>query len=119
MNKAAALAKSINAFDIKIDSPQYSDEFFRSVFLRVEETEKFGIARRLSLQIFGFDGENYHPHMSLFYGKLDEAVKIRTIGRISKFKGSFTVNSIYLVKNDEIRLRWEILREFRLKGRKL
>ena len=85
--------------------------------MRVEETAEFTKVRELSAKILEFKETDYIPHMSLFYGDLDPAVKIQIIREIGDFKGSFTVNKMYLVKNNEIEMKWEKIKGFRLEER--
>ena len=117
IEKTKIMSKKIKPFNIYLDKIGYMDEFFRSLFMNVISDRNFNLARVLALNElneFQKNNINYIPHMSLAYGNFSIAQKENMIGIIKELPNEFYVDNIFLAFNDEINLKWEIVKKFKL-----
>ena len=57
---------------------------------------------------------DYIPHLSLVYGDYDTKEKEHMISNIKIIPDRFLVDHIFLAHNDEINLKWEVIRGYQL-----
>lgn len=98
IEKIDHLAATMQPFDIKLRDIDYLNEYFRCLFIRIEQSAAVMGANTKARTIFDQSrSADYMPHLSLMYGDIDTAVKkaiIQTIGR--DLHCTFTVNDIHL-----------------------
>ena len=112
------LAGRIKRFRVFLTEPSYRDEYFRCLFMRVEETPSVMSANALAARIFKRPKEIYEPHVSLVYGDLpEERKKLIIRGLPENAETDFEAKTIYLIKADSSHPRdWHELAAFRLDG---
>ena len=115
IEKTKKISKNISPFMITLNGFSYSKEFFESLFLKVQLDQHLRLVRKACCEEFRIIEHNYFPHLSLIYGDFSVAKKKKMMSRIGVFPKYFFVNKIFLVHNDEIQLRWKIIKEFPLK----
>lgn len=120
--KQAALEsiKDIKPFQISVDKLNYSEAFFKTVFIEFKESEFLNmISNRLQGKLSKYGNYTFKPHVSLIYKKLTDEIKKDIIKQVS-IKDKFTVSKIVLVvpgnnKDDWYDvLDWRVLVTFRL-----
>ena len=115
--KSKKIAKEISPFIINFGEITYLDEFFRCLFIKIKTDHIFNNARSIAVNNFSFNDINFIPHLSLAYGLLDKMSKKEikyfiknNLNRVN----CFYVDTLYLVKNDEINFQWTIIKEYKL-----
>ena len=114
IDKTETISNKISPFKILFDGISYLDEFFRSLFLKVKLYPDLRAARNLACAELAWDEIDYLPHMSLIYGDFTPIQKEKMISTLGLFPDSFSVNKIYLIHNDEIQMKWRVIRGFPL-----
>lgn len=114
LDKLKILSVKIKPFDIILSSINYLDEFFRSFFLEVKITNELLSARSLATKEFSIIKKVFFPHMSLAYGNYSLSTKLLMKSEIDKIPNNFLCNEIFLVRNNEIDLQWEIINSYKL-----
>lgn len=100
ITKTFQLAKILQPFEITFNKVDYSDEYFRILFIRVKETKDIMEANLKAREIFNRQGDpKYIPHLSLMYGNFSPEIKEKIIKDIGgKFNIRLRVKSIHLFK---------------------
>jgi len=116
--RSEELAGRIKPFRVFLTEPSYREEYFRCLFMRVEETPSVMSANALAQRIFKRPNEIYEPHVSLVYGHLPEERKKLIIQDLPKnVETDFQAKTIYVIKADSSHPRdWHELAAFRLEG---
>jgi 2'-5' RNA ligase len=116
-SKTCELASLVEPYQIQIDKVDYLDEFFRSLFIRVEPTRPVLDANRKARLIFQRQQETeYLPHLSLMYGDLPPPTKEQIISRIGReFQRQFEVCVIHLYSTEGEPKDWHRVEEFPLR----
>lgn len=116
LNKARDLASRLRPLELKLGAVDYLDDFYRSLFVRIEKTRPLLDANRVAREIFGQSGNApYMPHASLLYGNFEPLLKDQMVSRIGgEFHGSFIVTSIVLYETGSATKDWQSLGEFTL-----
>jgi len=115
INNTKRLSKIIKPFRVTFKEIKFSDEFFYSVFISIYPSKELLKARKISCELFNITDTNYLPHVSLVYGNYTINKKIKMIQLAKQIPNGFHAEKIFLAFNDEINLRWEIIKEFKLK----
>ncbi len=114
-NKAEMLASKLNTFTVKIEGISYLDEFFRSLFFKVEKGLELLEARKRAEKVFCLKKEAYMPHMSLVYGNFELKDKQEMMKNIDHgFSAEFKVKKIHIVTNDEKNFVWTVKESYNL-----
>ena len=119
VEKTKTISNKITPFNITFNKIKYLDEFFRSLFITIASDNQFKSARKIALSELGDfkrrkKKNNYIPHMSLVYGDYKQEEKKRMIRSIISIPKGFFVKNIFLAFNDEINLKWKIVKKFEL-----
>ena len=113
--KAEKYSKLIKPFEVNLTKVACLNEFFRSLFILVKKNKNVIKNHEIGRKLFGMPSKKYLPHLSLIYGNFDKKTKkvmIKAIGE--KFNSKFKVNSIYLVRKDEVDTTWTIIKKLKL-----
>jgi len=106
--KMNRLAAEVKPFAVKLMDLDYLNEYFRCLFIRIEQSAAVMGANTKARTIFDQSrSADYMPHLSLMYGDIDTAVKkavIQTIGR--DLRCTFPVNDIHLYATSGAPERW-------------
>ncbi len=109
------MAKKIRPFNVYFNQIEYLDEFFQSLFINIKINNDLTRARKTALFSFPHMNEKYNPHLSLAYGNVKSEIKKNLKNKIYCPVKKFKVRELYLVHNDEINLKWEVINKFALK----
>lgn len=103
------LAHSLAPFTIYLQRGGVGQSFFRSLYVRVQQTDPLLGAHHIATELFDIDKEeSYFPHLSLMYGKQDKKEKealLNVMGR--SFNMQFDVHSVLLIKTGKDVHEWE------------
>jgi 2'-5' RNA ligase len=87
IEKTRNLANNVKPFDVKLNTLGLKcvDEYFKSLFIKVKETNQIMDANKKAREIFNY-GPNtkYMPHMSLIYGNFSNELKNEIISDVGK-----------------------------------
>lgn len=78
ISHAATLARRLAPFEVRLGEVDFTDEYFRCLFLCVLSADALLEAHKTACEVFGLrDQQPYTPHLSLMYGSLPLEVKKR------------------------------------------
>jgi 2'-5' RNA ligase len=117
ISKTSKLSDIIKPFRIRLTWVAYSDNFFRCLFIRAEETSDILEANIKAREIFDrLQDPKYTPHLSLLYGNFPTKMKEEIISEIGKeFKMNFYVRIIHLFSTSGKPKDWYKIKEFPIK----
>lgn len=112
LEKTALLASELLPFAVSFQGLGGEAAFFRALYVEIERSPELMHAHDRAGQIFQLDSSEFHPHLSLMYGCIDDATR-DTIGRdIDTPAGSFLVDSIHVYRTQGTTDAWEKLGEY-------
>lgn len=102
LHKTEKLAHALSPFDLTLTVPACQNEYFRCVFMRVEETPTLLGAHTLARKVFHKeDALPYMPHLSLLYGSYPRSLKEQIIGSMpTSLSVQFTVSAVTLFRGE-------------------
>lgn len=112
------LSKSISPYLIKLEKVDYTDYFFRALFVRVKNTLEVQTAYDKAREVFPAQREeSYMPHLSLMYGEFPDDLKQEIISEIGgQFNGEFIVSAIHLYQTERDKIGdWYEVAVFKLR----
>jgi 2'-5' RNA ligase len=114
--KTQEVAKLIHPYTIKLMNVDYTDYYYRSLFVRVEPTGDVLEAYQKVKEIFPSPQEiGYMPHFSLLYGNFSPEIKEQIKKKIGdRFTDEFEVNSLHLYLTHGDVSKWHKIRDFPL-----
>lgn len=117
ISRTSELASFIEPYEIKLTGTGFLDEYFRCLFVRVEETAEVMGANSRAREVFGrYADPPYMPHLSLMYGDFPPETKREIISGIDDdFNISFSVESIHLFSTSGGPGNWRRVKAFALK----
>ena len=107
------LSSKFNEIDLQLKGISKTDEFFRSLFIDVAQNENLNNLKDYIDKNFNINSLEYCPHISLFYGIEDDAIKNKIIRKLKAPK-SVIMDKISIVKVDEEIKSWEVLKSYSL-----
>tara|TARA_B100001093_G_scaffold350503_1_gene335041 strand:- start:253 stop:777 length:525 start_codon:yes stop_codon:yes gene_type:complete len=107
------ISSNFNQIDLQLNGINMTDEFFRSLFIDVAQNEDLNNLKNYIDNNFSINSFEYCPHISLFYGIEDDAIK-NEIARSFKIPKSAIMDKISIVKVDEEIKSWEVLKSYSL-----
>ena len=113
--KIESIAKKVEPFNIEFNSIDYLDEFFQSFFISVKINDDLAYIRKIAKSYFSNITEEYNPHLSLAYGKIESKIKKSLKRKIHCPIKNFKATELYLAYNDEVNFKWEVINKFPLK----
>ncbi len=117
LSKTSQLATLLRPLEIKLTRVDYLDQYFRCLFIRVEETKEVVKANLKAREVFSRQNDpQYTPHLSLMYGHFTPKIKEKIIAEIGReFNLSFKVRNIYLFSTKGEPKDWCQAKKFPLK----
>ena len=96
--KTEELASILHPFTVRLTRVDCLDEYFRCLFIRVEESRAVMGANEAARRVFNGGGDpEYMPHLSLLYGDFPSDTKRRIISGIGEnFDIAFEAGEIHL-----------------------
>lgn len=83
--KTKSIAATIPNLTLKSSGFGYSENYFKSLYLEIEETDDLLKANLSARQLFkSKGGEGYQPHISLIYGAITKPEKEEIIGEMGE-----------------------------------
>jgi 2'-5' RNA ligase len=112
--KSSRLGARLTTYRINLMSVEYTNEYFRSLFIKVEETEDVLRANLTAREIFDRSTDpKYSPHLSILYGILSSTTKQSIIEKLGRdFAFSFEVESLHLVDTTLGPESWFVVNEY-------
>jgi 2'-5' RNA ligase len=100
IQKTEKLAHALIPFDMTLTVPAFLDQYFRCVFMRVEESSTLWEAHTLARKVFHKeDALPYMPHLSLLYGSYPRSLKEQIIATVStSLSVQFTASAVTLFR---------------------
>lgn len=116
IDKTEKLASCLTQITVQPLEVQYLNEFYRSLFLAVIQTEPLTSANILAKQQFGLPlNEEFMPHLSLFYGDLSVKEKRKIKGQFnSELLTPFCLDNIVLFCTNDQTNKWYPVKSFPL-----
>jgi len=114
IKKTEIISNKIKPFEIIFDGIAYLDKFFCSIILKVKVSTGLRPARDIACKELNWNDKNYMPHLSLAYGNFNKKEKEKMITTIKIIPRGFFVDHIFLAHNDEINLKWKVIKGFPL-----
>ena len=113
-SRTSRLSANLKPYAIDLTRIEYLDEYSRSLFIRVEETEQVMQTNLRARSIFDRQrGPKYMPHLSILYGNFASTTKDEVIEKIGReFRLSFEVKSLHLVETSTRPENWFTAKEF-------
>jgi 2'-5' RNA ligase len=118
--KTSELSSSLSPVEVRLSHLDYLDEYYKCLFIRVEETvevtDAFLEARDFMRPFMGsLSPDAPMPHLSLLYGDFSFALKEELILRTGRtFDVKFTAGSIHLFSTKGSPEEWKQVDEFPL-----
>ena len=109
--RARRLAPRLSALPVPLTTLDGSDEYFRCLFLRVEETEELLTAHALASEAFGCaPGAPLKPHLSLLYGRLTSDARRTVLAELAgRPPESFVAHRLQVVRTEGAPAEWRPL----------
>lgn len=116
IKNAHRFSRLIKPFDVTLTSVDYSDQYFRCLFIRARKSRALMDANLRARGIFGKQSdEKYMPHLSLMYGNFQPEVKESIIEKIGRdFNITFTARCLCVDSEGEDIEGWRVIKEFKL-----
>jgi 2'-5' RNA ligase len=106
VSKAEALARLVPRLELRVSGVEGRDEYFRCLFLRVEDDPALLDAHSRALAVFGRAADRpLLPHLSLVYGRLGDEEKRTLIAEIDS-SPSFEVAALEVHETEGPPVRW-------------
>jgi hypothetical protein len=102
LGRVRSLSTELHPYLMPLGQVDYSEEYFMSLFVRVERTRDVQDAYDRASRVLppGRPGR-YEPHLSLMYGKVSSQAKMGVIERIgSRMSDSFLAESLCVYETD-------------------
>jgi 2'-5' RNA ligase len=99
--KLKHLAARMKPFVLELGEIGAGDDYFHSLFAKAEPSEELAAAQRAAYDAFEMNpAPPFAPHLSLAYGKIDDAVKKRIAEEAGgRLDAGFEVRAVYLVNS--------------------
>lgn len=115
ITKMQDLALQIHPFTIKLTVSDYTDYYYRALFIRVEPSVDVLTAHQKAQKIFPGIEADYMPHLSLLYGNFSVETKKQMIEKIgNKFTDVFEANTLHLYLTNGDVSTWHEIKEIPL-----
>jgi 2'-5' RNA ligase len=106
------LAGRLHPFEISLNNISYTENYYRSLFIKADKTDELISAYITARRLFGDESDpstdDFMPHVSLMYSDLDRNEKLRLINSHGNtFECCFEVHSVMLVKCEGAPQQWE------------
>jgi 2'-5' RNA ligase len=116
IGKAHELASLIQPYTIKLMNVDYTDDYYRALFVRVEPSAGVLAAYEQARKLFPSNEASYMPHLSLLYGDFSVETKKKIIKKVGdRFTDEFEVNTLHLYLTEGDADSWHKVREFLLR----
>lgn len=103
------LASELTPFALTLGNWARSAEFFKALYVRIEDSDALASAHAKANEVFGMQDEDYYsPHVSLYYGLPgDEQRRAMILDMTYPNGATFTANSLHLYKTEGTADEWK------------
>ena len=101
-------------FKINLKRYELTEEKYTALFIKINKSKELLNLRLNLLQKLKIDNSNYYPHISLYYGLVENTKKKKIIDLLPMFPKKITLKKLCLVDVDENNNKWKILDTFNL-----
>jgi 2'-5' RNA ligase len=110
------LANVVKPYSVILQAPDFFDEYYKCIFLRVATTPAVMQANACAREIFDHESDTaYQPHLSLFYGTIPVETKKEIVNNLKSVSyGTFLVDSIQLMSTEGDIKSWYLVDRFSL-----
>jgi 2'-5' RNA ligase len=117
-SRVQELASLIHSFPIQLTNIDYTDYYYRALFVRIEHSEEVLTAYQQAKKVFPSNqATDYMPHLSLLYGDFSVETKKEIIKEIGEnFTDEFEVDTLYLYLTEGAASGWQKIRAYPLLG---
>ena len=113
--KAERLSKHMKPFTIKLTKATYVNDYYRCIIVMAEQTGYILNPAWKARDIFAnYNKRKYIPHLSLFYGNLDEKKKKEIVNSLENVNSEFLVDKIHLVDATGKPENWNVIKTYPL-----
>ena len=113
----SCLSKHLESYSrivLNVDGFGIKKEFFQSLFLKVEKNNSLlNLKKNLDIWL-ELESENFFPHISMFYGNIEESKKQRSI-RSFLSPNEVVMSKISIVDVNEHINQWKVIKTYNLK----
>ena len=107
------LSKKFGKLNLQLNGMKQASDFFRSLFIDVVENKTLNNLKNSIDHSFNIDQTEYLPHISLFYGIEDVAIKKEIINNLKTPK-NVILDRLSIVRVDEEIKSWKVLKSYSL-----
>tara|TARA_Y100000590_G_C15560104_1_gene954407 strand:+ start:54 stop:563 length:510 start_codon:yes stop_codon:yes gene_type:complete len=105
-----ALFKS-GQFYIDTNKYGYKNTFFQSLYVNVKKNKDLISKKKIIDNILNCKKKSFYPHISLYYGLKNNAVKKQVISKLPELKKKIKVTNLCIAINNEKKLKWKIVKK--------
>lgn len=122
MDRTATIASRIRQLRVAFGTIDKTDEYFRSLFIRIRKTEEIDGAASVARKVFGEEHRaEYMPHMSLMYADMPvekkESIAVEYgLQGLAERIGSVAIDRISVYRTSADVGKWKWIRDFELGG---
>lgn len=110
--KFSQLVDGLNSFEISVQKLNYSDEFYKSVFLEIEKSDILIYLFLKAKKLFKteVDFTKFNPHISIIYSDSSQEIKKSIIQKFVELNSlKVRVNKVVLVNTEGTPEKWQEL----------
>lgn len=107
------LSSNLSKINLQLNGIKHTGDFYRSMFIDVAENKNLNNLKNAIDESFDIDPVEYLPHISLFYGIEDVAIKNEIIKKLKTPK-TVSLDKLSIVKVDEEIKSWKVLKSYPL-----
>tara|TARA_B110001452_G_C15093599_1_gene381454 strand:+ start:266 stop:781 length:516 start_codon:yes stop_codon:yes gene_type:complete len=107
------LTNKFGKFNLQLNGIKHSSQFFQSLFIDIIKNKNLNNLKDSVDQSFNKHQIEYHPHISLFYGIVDDVTK-KEIIRNLKTPKNVILDRLSIAKVDEENKSWKIVKSYSL-----
>ena len=115
LEKIDTFALKNKQFSLKPRSYGMKDLFFQSLFVEIENTNKLNALKMNLDDLLEVSSKDFFPHISLFYGLKDQAIKQTVIEGLPKLPEHLILNKITIAETGQEDIEsWKIVHQYPL-----
>lgn len=107
------LSRKFGKLNLQLNGMKQTSEFFRSLYIDVVENKTLNDLKKSIDHSFNIDHPEYLPHISLFYGIEDVAIKKNIINNLETPK-NVILDRLSIVEVDEEIKSWKVIKSYSL-----
>ena len=85
--------------------------FFLSLYVNVKKNKDLISKKKIIDNILNCKKKSFYPHISLYYGLKNNAVKKQVISKLPELKKKIKVTNLCIAINNEKKLKWKFVKK--------